>query len=77
MGGYAGTNPNRTLQYAFPWMGMGAMPTGYGLYKPHSRPDWTQFGAQHSGGVNFVVADGSVKMVNAQVDTYQFYSSPA
>jgi prepilin-type N-terminal cleavage/methylation domain-containing protein len=51
-----------------PWANMSPLPTGWGFAEPHSRPTYHRFGAQHPGGVQFGLADGSVKMVAATVD---------
>ncbi|HEV7281889.1 MAG TPA: DUF1559 domain-containing protein [Pirellulaceae bacterium] len=71
LGGMDSVN-KKQLFYAFPWMGMGAMPMAYGMPKPHSQPSWTQWGAQHPGGINVVLADGAVRVLNPQIEGYYF-----
>jgi prepilin-type N-terminal cleavage/methylation domain-containing protein/prepilin-type processing-associated H-X9-DG protein len=71
LGGVDSAN-KKQLFYAFPWMGMGAMPMAWGMPKPHSQPSWTQWGAAHPGGINVVLADGAVRVLNPQIEGYYF-----
>ena len=49
------------MQFAFSWMGAGALPTGGGL-ATHGGPSlWYQFSSTHEDVVNFCFGDGSVR----------------
>lgn len=79
-----GDDPTKkTRDYAFSWMGAGALPTGFGLVlipatatAPERRLGWYSFSSRHDGGVNFCFADGSVRMINQNMDfsTYVYLS---
>jgi prepilin-type N-terminal cleavage/methylation domain-containing protein/prepilin-type processing-associated H-X9-DG protein len=73
LGGFADQAPYTTREYVYAWMGIGALPTKFGLgqvglpYGPDpvtgvSRPGagWPTFSSRHPGGVEFCFADGSV-----------------
>mgnify|MGYP001430080984 CR=1 FL=1 len=62
-------NPRRH-QYSFNWMGMGPMPTAWGVGKPTDRPFWYQAGGAHPGVILFALVDGSVKGLTGLADTY-------
>jgi prepilin-type N-terminal cleavage/methylation domain-containing protein len=47
------------LDFSFSWMGVGALPTAYGLPAPQTGT-WYQFSSMHPGIVQFCMADGSV-----------------
>src|SRR5207244_3479081 len=53
--------PSGSPFYGFSWFGMGALPTLSGL--PVQYPKYWQFSSKHTGVVNFVYADGSVRGV--------------
>jgi prepilin-type N-terminal cleavage/methylation domain-containing protein len=64
LGGYTGEQ----LDFAFSWMGMGDMPSAFGLPTPLNRPLWYQFGSEHPGVINVCLGDGSVRAVSASLD---------
>jgi hypothetical protein len=67
---------SKALDRAFTWIGMGPMPTGWGLPEQTSRPAWYQNGSQHPGLIQFCLFDGSVRAISGSVDFSQFvYSS--
>jgi prepilin-type N-terminal cleavage/methylation domain-containing protein len=72
MGGFNGNQ----LEFAFPWMSMGPMPTAWRLPTPLSRPAYYQNGSQHPGVVQFTLFDGSVRAVSGSVnrDSYLYAS---
>jgi prepilin-type N-terminal cleavage/methylation domain-containing protein len=70
LGGFTDGVPS--LDFAYAWMGIGAMPTAWGFNSPSHRPHWYQFGAQHPDAVQFCVADGSVRVIAAAVDPDMF-----
>jgi prepilin-type processing-associated H-X9-DG protein len=47
--------------FAFPWMGVGFLPVGYGT---PINTAWFTFGSYHPGIINFCYADGSVHTIN-------------
>jgi prepilin-type N-terminal cleavage/methylation domain-containing protein len=61
-------NDKGALLYAFTWMGMGPMPTGWRLPEPVSKPGFYQNGSMHPGVVLFALGDGSVRAVSGTVD---------
>jgi len=52
-------HPGGPPEYSGCWMGIGALPTFFGL--PIIDPEWYQFSSRHTGVVNFCFADGSVR----------------
>jgi len=68
LGDYGDPNAPKKLTYAFTWMGMGEMPTGWRLPSPTSQPAWYQNGSLHPGIVQFCLGDGSVRSVSGTVD---------
>lgn len=70
VGGF--TDGAQPMVYAYTWMGMGAMPTAWGLNSPSEYPNWYQFGSQHPGAVLFCLVDGSVRVIRATVDEDMF-----
>jgi prepilin-type N-terminal cleavage/methylation domain-containing protein/prepilin-type processing-associated H-X9-DG protein len=75
-----------TRDFAYSWMGVGALPTKFGLGQP-SQPyganlpgaSWPTFSSRHPGGVQFCFADGHVRMVRYGSTTIrdQRVSTPA
>lgn len=57
---------SRSDQSAFAWMGVGSMPTAWGL---DDNAEWNKFSSRHTGLVQFVMGDGSVKGVRKGVNT--------
>jgi prepilin-type N-terminal cleavage/methylation domain-containing protein len=74
-GGY---DSQGVLQYSASWIGAGFLPTASGLAPVNSGrwPGWYQFSSMHSSGVQFAIADGSVRIVSRTLDinTYIFQS---
>jgi prepilin-type N-terminal cleavage/methylation domain-containing protein len=64
LGGFNGNQ----LDLAFVWMGMGDMPSGWGLPKPLDRPTWWQHGSAHTSVILFCLADGAVRTVSDTID---------
>jgi len=68
-------NWNKEHIYNFGWIGIGAMPTGWGLYSPPPDTgtvwDWPlylYFASDHSGGtVQFCWADGAVRALSTNI----------
>jgi prepilin-type N-terminal cleavage/methylation domain-containing protein len=64
------------MEFAYSWMGSGAMPAGWGLdysNNPSKKPGWWQFGSNHSQVTQFGLADGSVRPVSLNIDIWQLY----
>jgi prepilin-type N-terminal cleavage/methylation domain-containing protein len=65
---------------AFAWIGMGALPTGFGL-RPEQDPDslywgyqdYHMFASEHNGVVYFCLADGSVRALSVQMDEIAYF----
>jgi prepilin-type N-terminal cleavage/methylation domain-containing protein len=66
------SNKSKTLRYAFTWMGMGPMPSGWYLADPVWNSAWYQAGSLHPGIVQVCLADGSVKAVRGTVEDAQY-----
>jgi prepilin-type N-terminal cleavage/methylation domain-containing protein len=64
LGGYDGD----TLDFAFTWMGMGDMPSAFGLPKPINRPLWYQHGSAHPGVIMVGLGDAAVRPMSEAVD---------
>ncbi len=64
LGGYDGA----TLDLAFTWMGMGDMPSAWGLAVPLNRPLWYQHGSQHQGVLMVGLGDASVRPLSDATD---------
>jgi prepilin-type processing-associated H-X9-DG protein len=60
--------------FVLSWYGAGTMPSAWGLSQT---PDWYQFSSRHTGIVNFAWADGSVRPVSLQANTYTFWYATA
>jgi prepilin-type N-terminal cleavage/methylation domain-containing protein len=50
------------LDYAYTWMGVGSLPTAWGLPKTGTDTHY-QFGSMHTGIIQFCMGDGSVQAV--------------
>jgi hypothetical protein len=59
MGEMRGEVKTNVVEYANSWMGVGALPTGWGL--PVGDAAWYQFSSSHSQVVQFGFGDGSVR----------------
>jgi prepilin-type N-terminal cleavage/methylation domain-containing protein len=64
LGGYDGEQ----FDFAFTWMGMGDMPSAWGLPKPLNRPLWYQHGSAHPGVIMVGLGDAAVRPLSASVD---------
>jgi len=66
--------PNTPQGFSFTWMGVGYLPTAYGLGNPASV--WAQFSSNHPNVVQFCLADGSVRAIikSADFNTYVYAS---
>jgi prepilin-type N-terminal cleavage/methylation domain-containing protein len=64
LGGYDGA----TLDLAFTWMGMGDMPSAWGLAVPLNRPLWYQHGSEHQGVLMVGLGDASVRPLSDATD---------
>lgn len=73
IGGY---DADGVLEYTHSWMGVGIMPTAYGISHPTAdvtgydeKPGWYQYGSHHRGDtIQFAFGDGSVKAISRDVD---------
>jgi prepilin-type N-terminal cleavage/methylation domain-containing protein/prepilin-type processing-associated H-X9-DG protein len=70
LGGFEQIPPYTKRTLIMSWFGIGALPTKFGLGRPGqpfgiSLPGahWPTFSSRHPGGVQFVFADGSVRML--------------
>jgi len=69
-----------TVKYGHSWMGSGIMPTAWGIGTTQvsatdvltSKYFWYQFGSEHPGIVQFVMADGSVKGISQNINLTTF-----
>ena len=70
----AGTDKGQSRDFAWSWMGVGAVATKFGLGQPgypygtingvsNLGTSWSNFSSRHPTGVNFCFADGSVRML--------------
>ena len=64
LGGYSGD----TFDLAFSWMGMGDMPSAFGLPATLNRPLWYQHGSAHADVWLVCLGDASVRPVTATID---------
>jgi len=68
MGGKAdGTTPHAS----YTWIGSGFLPAFRGLTNDDGSPrrHWGSFNSEHpTGSVNFVLADGSVRLISPRID---------
>ena len=53
--------------YNYLWISCGAMPTAWNQGK-----NWYQFSSEHVGGCHFAMADGSVRFVSENVDSFTY-----
>src|SRR5207253_1363027 len=61
LGGNQFGTPNGRRDFAYTWMGAGAMATAWGMQNP---AQWYTYGSQHPGGITqFAWGDGSVRGV--------------
>jgi prepilin-type N-terminal cleavage/methylation domain-containing protein/prepilin-type processing-associated H-X9-DG protein len=70
-----------TLDYQLAWMGCGALGTRLGLGKgglPYASggSNWVRFSSYHPGGVQFCMADGSVRMLAFGNTAVQMITDP-
>lgn len=56
---------------AYAWIGVGALPTAWGLSKD-GKPGWWQFSSNHTGIVQFALADGSVRGISVNMDNNDY-----
>ncbi|MBN9122657.1 MAG: DUF1559 domain-containing protein [Planctomycetes bacterium] len=55
-----GGSSNSPRDYTFAWLSPGVMPTGFNLTNPSG---WANFSSRHTGIVQFVYCDGSVRSI--------------
>jgi hypothetical protein len=55
---------NNRLDIAYSWMGVGALPTHFGI----GAPTWEKFSSRHAGVVTFALGDGSVRPIANTID---------
>jgi len=71
MFGEALGGPTGPRGFSYAWMGVGAMPTAWGIPNPPpgSDPngDWWHFSSNHSGIVQFCFGDGSVRSIRSGI----------
>jgi prepilin-type N-terminal cleavage/methylation domain-containing protein/prepilin-type processing-associated H-X9-DG protein len=60
-----------TRDFVSAWMGVGALPTGFG-FPDNDSVTWGQFSSLHLGVVNFCFADGSVRPLRRASDSNTF-----
>jgi len=65
-----GDSPGGNPTWSFTWMGVGCMPTHFGL-APASE-GWQQFNSNHKGIVQFCLADGAVRAISTNADYNSF-----
>jgi prepilin-type N-terminal cleavage/methylation domain-containing protein len=64
LGGYDGNE----LDFAFTWIGMGDMPSAWGLPSPLNRPLWYQHGSEHPSVIMVGLGDAAVKSLSGTTD---------
>jgi prepilin-type N-terminal cleavage/methylation domain-containing protein len=64
LGGYE----DSVFDFAFTWIGMGDMPSAFGLPVPLSRPRWYQFGSEHPDVLMVGLGDASVRTLSGQTN---------
>ncbi len=69
----------RTYDSSLAWMGIGAMPTAWGLYEDKDPAaltwgyqGWWMYSSDHPGVVQFVFGDGSVHPLTTSIDYWAF-----
>lgn len=67
------TGGNSRLMFGIAWMGNGGHAALFGLPKT---PEWFTFGSTHTGGVNFAMADGSIRTIRSGIDRDNSFSNP-
>lgn len=66
IGGFNGTTG--ALEFTQSWMGVGIMPTAYGI-NYDGKPGWWQYGSHHIGDtIQFAFSDGSVHSLSRKID---------
>jgi len=74
-----GDNYYGTRYSAYGWMGMGALPTAWGLPEPTGPGDpnvgWWHFSSRHTAVVNFCLADGSVRGIRKGITSGSAYNT--
>jgi len=76
-GEYLGGSAPGPRDFVGTWIGVGSVPTAWGLGPTTSsnginQTGWYQFAGKHDGGVQFSMCDGSVRMISRSVNTQQF-----
>ncbi len=58
--------------YNYVWFSIGAMPTAWGIPKDGMTSAWYQFSSDHVGGLQFALADGTVRFISTNLDSTTF-----
>lgn len=64
---------NGTFERSFAWIGMGMLPTAWGLDSNPRLASRRTFNSEHVGIVHFALADGSVRPINVNIDSLNLY----
>jgi prepilin-type N-terminal cleavage/methylation domain-containing protein/prepilin-type processing-associated H-X9-DG protein len=73
-GEYLGGADTGPRDYVTTWVGVGGMPTAWGLSSPSH---WYQFSSKHTGVVQFSFCDGSVRSITKGSNTQTFIYASA